>query len=85
MFGGRTISKPLQLITDMYRYDIATNEWSIIDPSTNPPSPRYYHAMINVGDNIFVFGGLSSTSEPLGDLWLYVILLLLTKSHLDFL
>lgn len=49
-------------------YDTTTNEWSYPQYRGNPPCPRYHHAMAQIGNQVFVFGGLSGR-ERLDDLW----------------
>lgn len=48
---------------DFYRLHVATNVWLEIDAAVNVPSPRAYFAMSQIGNLIYVHGGVSFTSS----------------------
>lgn len=73
LFGGRTNANPISVNPDLFRYDIESLEWKIIIPVNTPPPSRYKHAMATVGNNLFIYGGLTGTNEVTDDLWLYSV------------
>ena len=65
------------ILFSSYSIEISIKEeepttWINLNPITNPPS-REYPCVAYVGDldQIFLFGGLSDTYEPLYDFWAY--------------
>ncbi|MHA2247184.1 MAG: Kelch repeat-containing protein [Candidatus Hodarchaeales archaeon] len=67
LFGGRNIS---QILNDTWIYDLATNNWTQMNPVTNP-SARYHHSMVYTANSgkVILFGGYNGTY--LGDTWIY--------------
>lgn len=76
LFGGRSReadSGPYTLHEDTWALDLATDTWTELDVGRPRPPRRSNHAMITVGDQVFLFGGNRSEDpfvlEPLDDTW----------------
>jgi N-acetylneuraminic acid mutarotase len=65
---------------DFHSFDMITHEWSQIETKTKPEK-RLKHSISSIGDEIYVFGGMSENSQNLNDL--YVIKLNLTRKNLQ--
>jgi len=67
LFGGETANG---VINELWMYDIASKQWSLID-SSNKPSARSRHktACAYGGDYCYVFGGMDANGNALNDLW----------------
>ncbi len=58
---------------DLWAYDVADDEWTMLDPHAlgGGPTGRSRPNMWLVGDDLYVFGGVTATFETLNDLWRY--------------
>lgn len=54
------------LFDDTFAYDPAHETWQQLP---DLPSPRAFAAAAALNDNVFVFGGLGESPEPIGDAW----------------
>jgi len=73
LFGGNDSSGALN---DLWKYNVTTNEWTLMNPSGTPPSARSRFSMVLDSTNrtLLVFGGLSSDETTnLNDLYKYDI------------
>ena len=64
VFGGYDGARSLN---DLFRFDLATSEWSQVRAGGTPPSPRGGHTAVVHGDALYAFGGKSGRS-PFNDL-----------------
>jgi len=55
-----------------WQWDDATRDWSAINSVGMPPN-RYWHAMAEIGGNIYISGGLGLGGCPAGDHWKYTV------------
>lgn len=53
---------------DLYELDLSTMEWRALQASGDPPSPRYGHAVVIVGNKMLLYGGTDGAST-FGDLY----------------
>lgn len=65
LFGGSVSSPPNN---ETWEHD--GDSWSLRQP-TNAPPPRLKHALWSDGMDVFVFGGLDTGANLLGDTWRY--------------
>jgi len=54
VFGGSTTNG--KYLNDLYQFD-ETNEWQLLTPTGNAPSPRISHKTVIYGNQMFIFGG----------------------------
>eukprot|EP00455_Lapot_gusevi_P026031 TRINITY_DN2746_c0_g2_i4.p1 TRINITY_DN2746_c0_g2~~TRINITY_DN2746_c0_g2_i4.p1 ORF type:complete len:1318 (+),score=510.54 TRINITY_DN2746_c0_g2_i4:570-3956(+) len=68
IYGGRDANGAA--MTDMWRIDLGSNTatWSRVVTGASPPA-RHSHVSTTFGDQIFIFGGVATTGEILGDMW----------------
>eukprot|EP00327_Prymnesium_parvum_P004887 CAMPEP_0182850974 /NCGR_PEP_ID=MMETSP0006_2-20121128/30381_1 /TAXON_ID=97485 /ORGANISM="Prymnesium parvum, Strain Texoma1" /LENGTH=559 /DNA_ID=CAMNT_0024981617 /DNA_START=42 /DNA_END=1722 /DNA_ORIENTATION=+ len=64
VFGGYDGARSLN---DLFRFDLATSEWSQVRVTGIPPSPRGGHTAVVYGGTMYAFGGKSGRS-PFNDL-----------------
>ena len=72
VFGGRNLGAPGQALDDTWTFDISTNEWTEVLPSTHP-SNRMDFSMIYDSNRhrAMLFGGFRFQDTTLGDTWTY--------------
>ncbi|GAV85023.1 Met_10 domain-containing protein/TYW3 domain-containing protein/Kelch_2 domain-containing protein/Kelch_4 domain-containing protein/Kelch_6 domain-containing protein [Cephalotus follicularis] len=58
VIGGR--GDPLNILSDVWIFDTAKNEWTLSECTGSNFPPRHRHAAVVVGSNIYVFGGLNN-------------------------
>lgn len=69
LFGGR--DEFGNASNNIYQYNIKKQEWTLIKPKGNPPSPRYSHSAINVDSQyLYIFGGTNG-KEYFNDLYIF--------------
>lgn len=56
---------------DLWAYDVATGTWTEMPAGATRPAGRSRPNMWTVGDQLYVFGGVTATFETLNDLWVY--------------
>ncbi|XP_073302824.1 tRNA wybutosine-synthesizing protein 2/3/4 [Primulina huaijiensis] len=56
VIGGR--ADPLNILNDVWVFDMANNEWKFLQCSGSLFPPRHRHAAAVVGSKIYVFGGI---------------------------
>lgn len=74
VFGGVSYTSDLSSIVtfdDLWSYDTLRNRWTQLRSATAGPIGRAGPAMWQVGDQIFVFGGATSSQQALNDLWAF--------------
>uniref|UniRef100_A0A1J3H4Z2 Nitrile-specifier protein 4 n=1 Tax=Noccaea caerulescens TaxID=107243 RepID=A0A1J3H4Z2_NOCCA len=59
-FGGRDFSRQYN---GFYSYDTTNNEWKLLTPLEEGPTPRSFHTMAADENNVYVFGGVSATAR----------------------
>jgi len=57
-------------VNDLYRLDLATNTWSLVETANDPPSSRCNFAAVVSGNRLFLFAGHSGAAST-NDLWAY--------------
>jgi len=71
--GGRNESK--DELDDMWVFDTTNNTWKVVVIEDPKPTPRSYHAMESIGNDIYIFGGCGivdgkeKTSCRYSDFW----------------
>ncbi|XP_064623160.1 kelch domain-containing protein 3-like [Lineus longissimus] len=50
---------------DIYKYDPATNHWSVVKVKNRGPCPRRRQCCCVIDDRVFLFGGTSPCEEPM--------------------
>jgi len=79
MMGGRHGN---QRLNDLYILDMATFEWSLLQPATDDdmarefrcPQGRSWHSLTYLSDHRFLlYGGYSDSEQPLGDCWRFTL------------
>ncbi|EAY09004.1 Kelch motif family protein [Trichomonas vaginalis G3] len=68
IFGGRTPSG--NILDDLIMFDPVKNSLTSINPPGGRPSARYRHAVVIIGDHLFLHGGKASKKEFLSDMWM---------------
>ena len=72
VFGGSTYNHDFSHLVafgELYRYNVASNEWSLAADASRGPGPRIRPNMWSFDGGIYVFGGLDATHrESLGPL-----------------
>ncbi|CAN8246270.1 unnamed protein product [Cochlearia groenlandica] len=58
VIGGR--SDPLNILNDVWMFDISKSEWSLQRCIGSEFPPRHRHAAASVGSKVYIFGGLSN-------------------------
>ncbi|CAH2053548.1 unnamed protein product [Thlaspi arvense] len=58
VFGGRDASRKYN---GFYSFDTTKNEWKLLTPVDEGPTPRSFHSMAADENNVYVFGGVSAT------------------------
>ncbi|KAG7568540.1 Jacalin-like lectin domain [Arabidopsis thaliana x Arabidopsis arenosa] len=58
VFGGRDASRKYN---GFYSFDTTKNEWKLLTPVEQGPTPRSFHSMAADEKNVYVFGGVSAT------------------------
>ena len=56
-------SIPPHFNPDVYKLDLTTLVWTLVNCSGIPPLPRDFHTATAVGDFMFIFGGRSGEQE----------------------
>ncbi|AEE75806.1 jasmonate inducible protein; myrosinase binding protein-like [Arabidopsis thaliana] len=56
-FGGRDFSRQYN---GFYSFDTTTNEWKLLTPVEEGPTPRSFHSMAADEENVYVFGGVGA-------------------------
>ena len=71
LFGGTTRSDAD--LGDTWAYDLNTDTWQEMSPTTSPPARRYAAMAYDPKtDRVILFGGVAGRQEePLGDTWAY--------------
>lgn len=70
IFGGRQgIKMEEKALNDLWVWDGQTESWTEIVASGDIPEARSFHAMICVGDCLYMFGGCGQTSGRMNDLY----------------
>jgi hypothetical protein len=72
LFGGLRSSGLAD--STLWEFNINLNSWSALVPWGVPPSPRYLHSATVQRADMYVFGGQSSSSLFLNDLFIYDII-----------
>ncbi|EOA30382.1 hypothetical protein CARUB_v10013503mg [Capsella rubella] len=60
VFGGRDASRKYN---GFYSFDTKKNEWKLVTPVEEGPTPRSFHSMAADKNNVYVFGGVSATER----------------------
>ncbi|ESQ48291.1 hypothetical protein EUTSA_v10020667mg [Eutrema salsugineum] len=60
VFGGRDASRQYN---GFYSFDTTKNEWKLLTPLEEGPTPRSFHSMAADENNVYVFGGVSATER----------------------
>ncbi|EOA30383.1 hypothetical protein CARUB_v10013505mg [Capsella rubella] len=60
VFGGRDASRQYN---GFYSFDTTTNEWKLVTPLEEGPTPRSFHSMAADENNVYVFGGVGATDR----------------------
>ncbi|XP_078437188.1 galactose oxidase/kelch repeat superfamily protein [Wolffia australiana] len=68
VFGGR--DKDHKELNDLYAFDTATSEWSLLSTGDLGPAHRSYHSTAADDRRVYIFGGCG-LSGRLNDLWAY--------------
>ncbi|KAK3188377.1 hypothetical protein Dsin_027938 [Dipteronia sinensis] len=63
VIGGR--GDPLNIMSDVWVFSVAENEWRLLECTGNAFPPRHRHAAAVVGSKIYVFGGLTDDAISL--------------------
>jgi hypothetical protein len=53
---------------ELWRFDLATNAWTHLEPTGKTPGARFLHSMAAIGHHIYIFGG---NLPGQGDVWAY--------------
>jgi len=72
VFGGSTYNHDFSHVVafgELYRYNVASNEWSLAADASVGPGPRIRPNMWSFDGGIYVFGGLDGTIKNHSDLW----------------
>ena len=72
VFGGSTYDHDFSHLVafgELYRYNVASNEWSLAADASRGPGPRIRPNMWHFDGGIFVFGGLDGSIKNHSDLW----------------
>ena len=72
VFGGSTYNHDFSDLTafgELYRYNVASNEWYLAADATRGPGPRIRPNMWYFDGGIYVFGGLDAAIQNHSDLW----------------
>lgn len=76
VFGGALYPADFSSFTaydDLWAYDVVRNRWTQQRALNAGPSGRSRPTVWQVGDCLYVFGGIDATFQPLNDLWVYQI------------
>ncbi|MEW6040094.1 MAG: kelch repeat-containing protein [Elusimicrobiota bacterium] len=69
LFGG---VRGTNIYNDIWRYDVVSSSWSLVDVGVSSPSPRFGQGMVyNSSGNCFIVFGGQNNSNVLDDLWLF--------------
>nr|AFP47627.1 nitrile-specifier protein [Cardamine hirsuta] len=60
VFGGRDASRKYN---GFYSFDTTKNEWKLVTPVEEGPTPRSFHSMAADENNVYVFGGVGGTEQ----------------------
>jgi N-acetylneuraminic acid mutarotase len=72
IFGGSTYHHDFSHLVafgELYRYNVASNEWSLAADASRGPGPRIRPNMWSFDGGIYLFGGLDATIKNHSDLW----------------
>lgn len=61
LYGGLNIQN--DTLNDMWRFDLETNQWDVIEQNGKVPGPRCGHSFNIHCDKIFMFGGLREVTQ----------------------
>ena len=60
-----------KMLSDVWRFDIQSREWQLLDVTGIPPSPRgWFDADVVSERSIVLSGGLAESNERLDDVWM---------------
>eukprot|EP01126_Amoeba_proteus_P013943 TRINITY_DN16007_c0_g1_i3.p1 TRINITY_DN16007_c0_g1~~TRINITY_DN16007_c0_g1_i3.p1 ORF type:complete len:336 (-),score=50.79 TRINITY_DN16007_c0_g1_i3:12-959(-) len=68
IFGGRSAEKAE--LSDLWKWNTQTKQWTELSPSGIIPPGRSYHGAVAIGNYFYVFGGCSSAGRQ-NDIWRY--------------
>jgi hypothetical protein len=67
VFGGQ---RSLYAFSEVHAFHLVSRTWTFVSPATGvAPSPRYDHAAAVVDGKMVVYGGRSSSTKFLSDMW----------------
>lgn len=58
LFGGEHEAR-IPVNNDVYAYDLGSQRWIKLQTTGNAPSPRLAHSAVDVGGQLWIFGGRS--------------------------
>lgn len=67
VFGGTNGEKN----NELWKCDLSTYSWSLVQPSSNPPPPHAMHAAVVHGRSMYVFGSLSDAGSGMGNVYIF--------------
>jgi len=68
IYGGFTKHSPT---SDVYEFDIASNEWIKLSVTGPIPLPRSSHTACFYQGSMIIFGGINANGDFLSDLWIF--------------
>ncbi|RKO86482.1 hypothetical protein BDK51DRAFT_51740 [Blyttiomyces helicus] len=73
VFGGNSAADQSQgtLLGDAFIYRMATQTWTVVGGTSQPPSARFGSSCAAIGQKVYVFGGYDGTLKDLNDLWVF--------------
>ncbi|KAI8888405.1 galactose oxidase [Backusella circina FSU 941] len=58
LFGGR-VPRSKRISNSVYRLNLPTKEWELLNPQYTPPTPRYFHSADHYENYIIFYGGMT--------------------------
>jgi N-acetylneuraminic acid mutarotase len=74
VYGGSYYTNPYAptFYGDFWFFNVAANAWTELTTTTNP-GVRAASAMVTIGSNLYLFGGITASYQTKNDLWKYNI------------
>jgi hypothetical protein len=69
LFGGH--DEDNEKLDDFWKYDLATNKWSEINPEGLKPTGRNGHTMVIINNKIVLFGGILEITKESDEVFIY--------------
>lgn len=69
LYGGH--DEQNEKLEDLWKFDLTTNQWSIIEVEGNKPTGRNGHTMVVINNKIVMFGGILEITKETDEVFIF--------------